>query len=111
MNEWTAEHVLATPTLQSEHLHSLFETASAQLYSGEDLSGIGSVLCAIDTLERMVENDQNSPQPRIELALLLPAVRTLYSYIQNKDIAGIADLLRCTFCPLTEQWMRGGGGI
>lgn len=107
MNELTADQVQAAPLVQSGQLYSLFQTASAQLYSGEDAAGIGSVLCAIDELERMVGNDQTTLQSRVDITLLLPALRTLYSYLQNKDIAGIADLLKCTFCPLAEQWTRG----
>lgn len=111
MNERTAEQVLAAPTLQSEHLHSLFETASTQLLFGEDATGIRSLLCAIDELERMVGAEQNSPEPRVDVPLLLPALNTLHSYLKNKDIVGIADLLRCTFYPLTEQWTREGGEL
>ena len=96
---------------QNERLLGFLQTTSAQLRGGEDAEGIESLLSALSELEKLVENDQNSPQSQIDLINLLPVVRTLCFYIQNKDIAGIADLLEDTFCPLTEQWLRGCGDL
>lgn len=109
MNELTENQVQAAPAVQSGNLYSLFQTASAQLCRGEDAAGVKSVLCAIEELERMVEDDQNSTQPRVDFSLLLPAVRSLHSYLQNKDIAGIRDWFNDILCPLNDEWTRGGG--
>lgn len=111
MNELTAKTELVMLAAENERLCGLFQTASAQLRGGEDDEGIESLLSALSELEKLIENDQNSPQPQIDLFRLLPAVRTLYFYIRNRDIAGIADLLEDTFCPLTEQWLRGCGDL
>ncbi len=100
---------LAMFTERTEHLLDALEAASLQLRGGEDAAGIESILHAIAELEDLVETDQNTMQPHIDLAALLPAVRMLHFYIQNKDIAGIADFLQDTLCPLTGQWLKGSG--
>lgn len=109
MNDFTVKAELAMFAAQSEHLNGLLKKASAQLRRGEDDEGIKSLLYAIAETEKLVENDQNAMQPHIDLAALLPAVKLLYFYIQNKDIAGIADFLEDTLCPLPGQWVKGCG--
>lgn len=107
MNELTAKTELAMLAAQNERLLGFLQTASAQLRGSEDAEGIESLLSALSELEKLVENDQNSPQSQIDLDRLLPAVRTLHFYVQNQDITGIADLLKDTFYPLAEHWLRG----
>lgn len=91
---------------QSECLRCYLKTASEKLQQGEDADGIEELLSAASELEKLVESDQNSARPYIDLNLLLPPIRTLCFYIQNKDIAGIADLLEDTLCPMTEKWIQ-----
>ena len=110
MNEMTAKTEPAILAVQSERLRGLLQTASAQFQSGEDAEGIEGLLSAVSELEKLVENDHDSLQPQIDLSRLLPAVRTLYSYIKNRDIAGITDLLEDVFCPMTGEWMKGSDG-
>lgn len=93
--------------MKSEHLQGLLQTSIEQFQKGEDVAGIESLLCAMDEMENAVECDQNMQQPRIDLSLLLLAMKKLYFYIQNQDIAGIVDLLNDTFFPLTEEWLKG----
>lgn len=107
MNEFTAKAEMAMLAAQSEHLNGLLKKASAQLRGGEDAEGIKSLLYAMAETENLVENDRQSMMPRIDLAALLPVIKTLYFYLQNKDIAGIADFLEDTLCPLTGQWLKG----
>ena len=107
MNEMTMKTQPSKLAMQSERLRSFLQKASMQLRCGEDGEGIESLLSAVSELEKLVEDDQNSLQPQIDLNQLLPAMRTLYCYIKNMDIAGMADLLEDTFCPLTEQWNGG----
>lgn len=107
MNEMTAKTNPAMLAVQSERLRGLLQTASAQLYRGEDAEGIESLLSAVSELEKLVESDQNSLQPQIDLSRLLPFVKTLCAYIKNQDIAGIADLLEDVFYPMAGEWLRG----
>ena len=111
MNEMSVKIQPSMLAVQSEHLYRLLQTASAQLHSGEDGEGIASLVSAISVLEKLVEDDQRSSQPQVDIGHLLPAMRTLYCYIKNMDIAGIADLLEDAFCPLTGQWQRGSDDL
>lgn len=109
MNEMTT---MAEPTplrAQSKRLRNFLQTAVAQFQIGDDAAGIENLLAAAAELENLVEADRNSQRPQIDLRRLLPAVRKLHFYIQNQDIAGISDLLEDTFCPLTEEWLKGCG--
>lgn len=110
MNEITKTEQ-AMFALQNERLRGFLQTASKPLRNGEDAEGIDGLLSAVSELEKLVENDQNSLQPRIDLDQLLPAVRTLCFYIQNQDIAGIADLLEDVLTPMAGEWMKGSDGI
>jgi hypothetical protein len=111
MNEITAKTEQAMVALQSGCLCGLLQESSVQLRSGEDAKGIEALLSAVSELEKLVENDQNSPHPRIDLQRLLPAVKTLCFYIKNKDITGIADLLEDVLYPMTGEWIKGSDGI
>ena len=93
--------------VQNERVRVLLRTVPAKLRGGKDDEGIEGLLSAVSELEKLVENDQESPRPQIDLGRLLPALRTLYSYIKNHDIAGITDLLEDVFYPMTGEWMRG----
>ncbi len=110
MNETTVKTEPVMLTLQSEHLHCLLQTTSVQLRSGEDAEGIEGLLSALSELEELVENDQISLQPQIDLNRLLPAVRTMHFYIKNQDVAGVADLLEDVFYPMAGEWMTGSDG-
>lgn len=107
MNEMTEKTEPVMLAVQSERLRGFLQTTSAQLRSGEDAEGIEGLLSAVSELEELVENDQNSLKPQIDLSRLLPAVKTLYSYMKNQDIAGISDLLEDAFTPMTGEWMKG----
>ncbi|MFA5676362.1 MAG: hypothetical protein WDA65_07540 [Christensenellales bacterium] len=96
---------------ESERLRGFLQSASAQLYEGEDKKGIENLLAAVSELEKLVESDQGSPQPRIDLDRLLPLMKTLRDCIKNQDIAGIADLLEDKFYPMAAEWMKKGGSI
>ena len=111
MNDMMAKTEQAMFALQSERLHGFWQTASAQLRSGEDAEGIEGLLSAVSELEKLVENDQNSLKPRVDLNRLLPAIRTLCFYMRNQDIAGITDLLEDVFYPMAREWMKGSDGI
>jgi len=111
MNGMTEKTEQAVFALQSERLYSFLQTASVQFRNGEDAQGIEAFLSAVTEMEKLVENDQNSLQPRIDLKHLLPAIRTLCFYIKNQDIVGIADLLEYVFYPMTKEWMKGSDGI
>jgi hypothetical protein len=111
MNEMTEKAQQDMVALEAGCLCGFLQESSVKLRSGEDAKGIEALLSAMSELEKLVENDQNSLQPRIDLQRLLPAVRTLCFYIKNKDIAGIADLLEDVFYPLTREWMEGSDGI
>ena len=110
MNEMTAKTEPVMLSVQSERLRDLLQRVSAQLRSGEDAEGIEGLLSALSELEKLLENDQNSLQPQIDLSRLLPAMKTLCSYMKNQDIAGIADLLEDVLYPMTEEWMKGSDG-
>lgn len=111
MNLMTAKTEQAMFVRQSEILCGLMQEAAAMLRNGEDAKGIEGLLSAMSELEKLVENDQDSLQPRIDIKRLLPAVRTLCFYIKNQDIAGITDLLEDVFYPLAVEWMKGSDGI
>ena len=111
MNEMTAKTEQAMFTALGESLRGFLRTASVQLRRGEDGKGIEDLLSAVSELEKLVENDQNSLQPRIDIQRLLPALRTLCFYIKNKDIAGISDLLEDVLYPMAGKWMKGSDGI
>ena len=111
MNEMTAKAEQAMVALQSGCLCGFLQESSVRLRSGEDAKGIEGLLSAVSELEKLVENDQNSLQPRIDLQRLLPAVRTLCFYMKNKDIAGIADLLEDVLSPMTGECSKGSDGI
>lgn len=110
MNEMTAKTEPVMLSVQSERLRDLLQRVSAQLRSGEDAEGIEGLLSAMSELEKLLENDQNSLQPQIDLSRLLPAMKTLCSYMKNQDIAGIADLLEDVLYPMTGEWMKGSDG-
>lgn len=107
MNKVTADVQEARGGYQSGCLCGMLKEASVLLRGGEDAKGIEALLSAMSGLEKLVENDQNAPQPLVDLQRLLPALKSLHLYIKNKDIAGIADLLEDVFCPMTEEWMKG----
>jgi hypothetical protein len=111
MNETKTKTESAVFIVQIERLHGFLQTVSVQLRTGEDAVGIENLLSAVSELEQLVENDQNSPQPQIDLSRLLPAVRALCFCIKNQDIVGIADLLEDVFYPLAEEWMKGSDVI
>lgn len=90
-----------------ERLLGFLRSASAHLRSGEDAHGIEDALSAVLELEKLVEQDQDAQQPAIELAKLLPAVKTLYDYIRNQDITGIGDLLEDVLSPMAGEWIKG----
>lgn len=95
---------------KAEHFLRLLRAAAAEFQNGEDADGLRNLLAAADEFEIFVENDRSSPAPRIGLERLLPAVKRLYFYIRNQDIAGIADLLEDSFIPLAEEWQKGEAG-
>ncbi|WP_283610658.1 hypothetical protein [Faecalispora anaeroviscerum] len=88
---------------KNELLQELLRAAIEHFRNGEDILGMESFLRGIDELERVVEIDQNSQQPKIEMKQLLPAMRELYFYVQNQDLTGIADLLEDTVFPLISH--------
>lgn len=101
---------MTEPTLlreKNERLPKFLHAAIGHFRNGDDIEGMEDFLSAVEELERVVEADQKSARPKIVLEQLLPAVRGLYFYMQNQDIAGIADLLEFTVCPLAEKWLRG----
>jgi hypothetical protein len=110
MDETTAKTERFLLETQGKRFLNLLQTAAGQFRSGEDAEGIDNMLTAAAELETLVETDQSSRQSQIALSRLLPAMRKLYFYIQNQDITGIADFLEDTFCPLTEEWLKGCGG-
>jgi hypothetical protein len=93
-----------------QRLQEFLLSAIGHFRRGEDAAGLENFLYALDKLEYVVEADQNTSQPGIDLDRLLPAVRGLYFYMRNQDITGIADLLEDTVYPLTQEWLEGCGG-
>ena len=110
MSEITAKTEQTIFAAQSESLCGFLQTASARLRNGEDAEGIEDLLSAMSELEKLVESDQSSLQPQIDMNRLLPAVSTLCFYIKNQDIAGITDLLEDVFFPMAGEWMKGSDG-
>lgn len=110
MSEITAKTEPASLWKQSRRLQDFLQAAVGHFRSGEDTEGIESLLNAEEELESLVESDQHSQQPQIDLNRLLPAVRQLCFYMQNQDITGIADLLEDTFLPVNKGWLKGDGG-
>jgi len=96
--------------IKNKRLQDLSRAAIDQFRRGEDAAGAESLLWAVDQLEKIVENESYSQEPRIDLSRLLPVLRRLYFYIQNQDITGITDLLDDTFYPLTNEWLKGCDG-
>lgn len=92
------------------HFLAFLHLAVGYFRIGEDAEGMENFLSAMEELELVVKTDRNSPHPEIDLNLLLPSVRGLYFYMQNQDIAGIADLLEDAVAPLAEEWLKGAGG-
>jgi hypothetical protein len=111
MNVMTAKTEQGMFALQSESLCGFLQTASARLRSGEDAEGIEGLLFAMSELEILVENDQKSQQPQIDMRRLLPAMTTLCFYIKNQDMAGIADLIEDVFYPMAGEWMKESESI
>ena len=107
MAEMTAMTDLLLLKEENEHLQKFLRTAIGHFRNGEDANGIEDFLNGVEELERVVEIDQDSQQPKIDMNQLLPLVRELYFYIQNQDITGITDLLEYTVYPLTEEWLKG----
>ena len=106
MHETASRTEPASFKAQCENLRNFLQSAVKEFRTGEDGAGIENLLSAAAELENLVETDQNSPQPKIELTRLFPIVRRLKVYLINQDIAGLADLLEDTFFPLTEEWLK-----
>ena len=109
MDEPKLEQLPTAP--QSERLLELLRTSAELFCVGEDLLGIDSLAKAAASMRSLVEADRKSHRPQLDLSMILPPLRTLYSYIHNQDITGVTDYLEDTFCAQTEQWMRGGLAI
>lgn len=110
MNKMTAKAEPAMFIVHSERLRDYLQTASTQLRRGEDAEGIEDLFSALLELEKIVEGDQNSLQPQIELKQLLIVLKTLDSYITNQDITGISDLMEDALYPMACEWMKGNNG-
>nr|WP_319488716.1 hypothetical protein [uncultured Caproiciproducens sp.] len=90
-----------------ERLQEFLQATVGHFRIGEDAAGMENYLSTMQELERTVETDRNSRQPRIDLNKLLPVVRKLYFFVKNQDITGITDLLEYTVFPLTKEWLKG----
>jgi hypothetical protein len=109
MNEATRNE-LDIVAEQIQSLRGLLSEIAAKLRGGEDAEGIDGIWSAVSELEKLVESDQDSPQPQINLGLLLPIARTLHFYMRNRDVAGISDLLEDVLNPMAGEWMKGNDG-
>lgn len=98
------------PEPKAEHLPGLLREAVSKFRSGEDAAGIESLFSAMKELENAVEAEKNSLRFQIAVARLLPVMRKLRVYLQNQDIAGIADLLEDALCPAVEESGKGCEG-
>ena len=107
MEEITSMTKLLLLKERNKQLQKFLSASIAHFRNGEDTDGIEGFLSGMEELERVVEIDQDSQQPKIDMNQLLPLVRELYFYIQNQDITGITDLLEYTVYPLTEEWLKG----
>lgn len=94
---------------QITRIRDSLQTTITQFRKGEDIAGMENLLTVESELEHLVETDRNLKQPQIDLNQLIPTLKQLNLYIQNKDITGIADLLEDSFCPLTEELLKGCG--
>gem|GEM_PF-1179570 len=103
----TASTELTLLKTEIERLQEFLQATVGHFRIGEDAAGMEDFLSTMEELERAVETNRNSRQPRIDLNQLLPAVRGLYFYMRNQDITGITDLLEYTVFPLTKEWLKG----
>ncbi len=106
MEEMTARTENDLLRAENKRLQEFLLAAVSHFRRGEDTKGLENFLGAVDSLEYLVETDQNAQEPQIDLDLLLPAMRGLYFYMQNQDITGIADMLEDTVYPLTKEWFE-----
>lgn len=109
MEERTAGTEPALLSRQIRQFLAFLRSAAGFFRSGEDAEGMENFLSAMEELELVVKTDRNSPDPKIDLNLLLPSVRGLYFYMRNQDITGIADLLEDSLTPLAEEWLKEAG--
>ncbi|HEX3026579.1 MAG TPA: hypothetical protein VHR42_05065 [Clostridia bacterium] len=94
---------------EKKHLPELLHAAVRQFRSGEDAAGMEDLRKAVDELEAAVEADQESLQ--FSMDKLLPALRELYGYMQNRDIAGLTDWLEYTAATMPEECPEGCGEL
>lgn len=94
---------------EKKRLPELLRVAVRRFRSGEDAKGIENLMKALDELEAAVEADQEPRQFRTDK--LLPALRELYFYMQNRDIAGLTDWLEYTAAPMAEEQAEGRGEL
>ncbi|MEA5038657.1 MAG: hypothetical protein VB086_02345 [Clostridiaceae bacterium] len=111
MNEMKRKAGQAAYEPREGRIYGVLQTAAEQFRIGEDAAGIKNLLTAAAKLETVIEADQRSQRPRIDLERLLPALKTLLFYMQNQDIAGITDLLEDVLLPLSEGWAKGDDGV
>lgn len=73
--------------------------------SGEDSSALDSFQYFIEDLETITDACQHLGETDTTEEAL-PAIRTLYTYIQNQDITGIADIMEYEIYPMTIRWLE-----
>lgn len=93
---------------ENKRLPELLQAAAECFSGGDDRTGLENLLTAVEKLEKTVETDQHSLQPKIDILSLIPIMKDLYYYMRCRDITGITDLLEDTLCPTAENWTKGG---
>lgn len=106
MEETAAGTEQARLGAEKKRLKEFLKAAVGHFRTGEDTAGMDCFLSALEELEHVVEADRNSLRPQIDMNKLLPALRGLYFYMRNQDIAGMTDLLEDTAVPLSEEWLK-----
>ncbi len=84
-------------------------SAAVHFELGEDQAGLDDLHGVYDDLESAAgfcrERNGELPEP----AGMLPALQTVLSCIDHRDIAGLTDALESAVYPLAEKWIEGCG--
>ncbi len=109
MEETTTKAQTGQLMAERKHLQQTLKSAVESFREGEDSQGMDNFQNAMKELEHTVEDDQNLLKPQIDFNRLLPVLRTLFFYMQNEDIIGIADCLESLIISLVEEPQKGCG--
>lgn len=109
MNQKTKKSELNEFIKQVRQIQDYLQVAISQFQIADDIKGIESLLEILKQIDNLIDIDQKLEKSQIDINDLLLKMKKLYSYMKNEDVTGVLDLLECSFYPMTEKWLLGGG--